>query len=437
MNKHSRALTALLVGVWALGCREVPVEPGPATLPVEPVAHAPENSLRLLALECQASVRSLEVRCGQPSIPQGIAPDIIVGGQNLYVTLTSTNVAYNSGTGQFTFDATLRNLIPQPLGTTDGVVLEPSGIRIFFADGPTVTAGTGTASVLPDGFGTFTAAGQPYYQYNEVLEQTEVSAAKTWMLIMPPTVTTFSFRVFVSAPVQWPDGYISLDDQLPGTSYGAMHPTATHSITAAIRTAVGNVAPGSVTWSSTDTDCATVDGSGLVAGVRAATCLITATATLNGNPVAGSMSFDVTGMTRVWNGSVSSDFENGANWDLGITPAAADSIQINTGVPNYPALTTSRSIGGVTVEDIATLSLGSFDLTVSANVLTGYTIGSGVLATTGRLLLSNSGTAAGRVPSVLVTGQYSLSNDLYIVAPLEVDLAALFTDSFLIEVISQ
>jgi hypothetical protein len=40
--------------------------------------------------------------------------------------------------------------------------------------------------VLPDGFATFTAAGQPYYQYNQVLANGVTSAAKAWTLIMRP-----------------------------------------------------------------------------------------------------------------------------------------------------------------------------------------------------------------------------------------------------------
>lgn len=437
MNQRSRVLTALLV-LSVSACRDTPVEPTVVPGREEPTVAEPPNTLRLLAMECSASLQSLEVTCGLPKTPSGISGDIIVGGQNLYVTMASTNVAYNSGTGQFTFDATIRNLIPQPMGTVDGTNPVPSGIRVFFADGPTVTSGTGTASVVPNGFDSFTAAGQPYYQYNEVLEQGEVSAAKTWTLIMPPTVLTFSFRVFVSAPVQWPDGYITLDDRLPGASYGDMHPTAPHVLTAVIRNAVGNTMPGPVTWGTTDPQCATVNPTGEVSGVRAGTCSITASGNLNGNPVTGAMSFAVTGMTRIWNGSVSTDFEAGANWDLGVTPAAADSISVPESVPNYPALTTSRSIAGITVGETAHLSLGAFTLTASGNLQTGWGFGSGVMATTGRLILAGTNrTVTGRVPSVLVTGPYSLVGDLYVIAPLEVDLAELSNGSYLIEVISQ
>ena len=71
-----------------------------------------------------------------------VAGDLIIGGQNVNVKLTSSNVAYNSGTGRFTFDVTVQNLIPQPLGTTDGTTLAPGGVSVFFTSGPTVTDGT-------------------------------------------------------------------------------------------------------------------------------------------------------------------------------------------------------------------------------------------------------------------------------------------------------
>jgi len=437
MKKRSRVLPALLL-VLAAACREMPVEPPVVPAAEDPSIQEPPNTLRILALDCAANVRSLNVTCGQPTLPDGISADLIVGGQNLYVALTSSNVTYNSGTGQFTFDATVKNLIPQPLGTLDGTTPAGSGVRVFLAEGPTVTGGTGSASVIPDGFGTFTSAGQPYYQYNEVLSQNQVSGAKTWTFVMPPTVTNFSFKVFVSAPVQWPDGYVSLDDRLPGESYGSLHPTSGHTLTAAIRTAVGNVVAGPVTWGTTDPACATVDAAGAVSGVRAGTCTITAEATLNGVPVSGGLAFTITGMTRTWNGSVSTDFEDGANWDLGVSPASSDSITVPAGAPNSPVLTASRGIGGVNVEDNATLGLASFDLTVGANLQTGYSAGSGVLATTGRLILNGANaTVAGRVPSVLVTAPYSLAGDLYVIAPLQTDLAALFSDYHLIEVTSQ
>ncbi|HEU4885797.1 MAG TPA: hypothetical protein VFT45_26410 [Longimicrobium sp.] len=216
---------------------------------------APQQPGRMtFAYRCSASTQSGLVQCSdQPSLPPGVSADLIVGGG--YVTLTSSNVAYNSGTGYFTFDVTVRNNMGQPIGTTDGSTADANGIRVFFHSGPTVTAGTGTISVLADGTGTFTASNQPYYQYTTVLDSAEVSAAKTWTLVMPPTVQNFSFLLYVSAPVQYPQGWIDVTLNPTSVSPGGSPSTAT----AVVRAAVGTViTTGTVSWSSANTTNATV-----------------------------------------------------------------------------------------------------------------------------------------------------------------------------------
>jgi hypothetical protein len=382
----------------------------------------------LQALECTGSRAELTVRC-TPLSPDAGGPsrDIIVGNQNTYVTVTTSSVAYNSGTGQYTFQTTLKNLIEQPMGTTDGTTLDPNGIRIFFHSGPTTTSGTGVVAVLPDGFGTFTAAGQPYYQYNQVLANGVTSSAKTWTLVMPPTVLTFSFLLYVSAPVEYPNGYITLDGKLPGDTYGSLHPGDTHTVTAVAKNNVGTVIPGTtIVFNTTSTACATVDGTGLVTGVQSSTCSITAS---NGGQ-SGNLSFNVTGATRAWTGAVSTDWNVGGNWGAGLVPVAADSVTIPFGVANYPALTGAVSIGGVTVADNATLSLGAFNLTANANVASGAT-GGGILSTTGTLVLAGSGkTVHGRIPTFLVTGDYTLDGDVTAVARGQVDLGKLVSPSY-------
>src|SRR5215218_8452789 len=239
-RSHRRA-SSVLAAVLALASaactdRANPLAPapGPGGGP-----GTPGTPVTIQTLECTGNRAELSVHCGplQPGL-NGASGDIIVGSQNVFVTVATSNVAYNGGTGQFTFNATLQNLIEQPMGTTDGTTLDPGGIKIFFHSGPTVTGGTGVASVLPDGFATFTAAGQPFYQYNQVLANSVTSGAKVWTLIMPPTVTTFSFLLYVSAPVEYPNGYVTLDGNLPDASYGYLHPGAPHPLVAVAKTAV-------------------------------------------------------------------------------------------------------------------------------------------------------------------------------------------------------
>jgi hypothetical protein len=407
----------------------------PPTAPVAPSAPVGPTTT-LAALDCTANVVGLSVSCA-PVSDQGTGPaaNIIVGGQNIYVRLTSTDVAYDGGSGQFTMNVTLENLIEQPMGTTDGVALDPGGIRVFFNEGPTVTAGTGSASVTPDGFGFFLSAAQPYYRYDHMLARNASSVAKPWLFIVQPTVQTFTFRVFVSAPVQFPDGYITLNGLMPGSSAGALAPGADQSLTAVVKTAVGTIVPGeTVTFSTSDAECAAVDtGTGAVTGVRAATCSITATA----GSRAGSLSFDVTGMTRQWSGAVSMDWSVGGNWVGGYTPATVDSVLIPVAPPNQPALVAPVDIAGVTVEDGATLTIGAFVLTANADVATGATGGSGILAAGGELRLAGAGTVGGRVPTLRVTGSYATSAPLRIVSPATIDLGRLDVAEFEVQFLAQ
>ena len=432
IHRRTRLSAAALLALAAAACsdRANPVAPTPAP------PGTPGAPVTIQALQCTADRNAMSVSCASAQPAGGAQGDIIVGNQNVYVKLTSTNVAYNAGTGRFTFDVTVQNLIQQPMGTTDGTTLDPGGIKVFFSQEPTVTAGSGTAAAVPDGFGTFTAAGQPYYQYNELLVQNAVSAAHGWTFIIAPTVVTFHFLVYVSAPVEYPDGYIELDGHLPGYDYGYLHPSSTHPLAAVVKTATGNVLPGQVvTFGTTNPGCATVDGAGTVTGVQFATCSITATSGIR----SGSMVFQVSGATRSWTGAVSTDWNVGGNWGGGLVPATADSVVVPFPSPNYPVLTSAVTISDVTVADQATVAVATFVLTSTGNVGTGATVGSGILASgAGSVLLSGSTKAVhGRFPTTLVTGTYSLDGNYHGVAPQSVDAGTITADLFEMDVDAQ
>src|SRR5215212_3157362 len=148
-----RTALVLLLSAAAFACTDEsptrPAKPGEVEKP------AVDPSSQLMILSCEASKSKLTVTCAAPQLAgnkTGLGPvaDIIYGGQNTFVTVTSTNVAYDGGTGRFTFDVTIKNLLQQPIGTTDGATLSPTGVRVFFGSGPTVTSGTGVATTLPD-----------------------------------------------------------------------------------------------------------------------------------------------------------------------------------------------------------------------------------------------------------------------------------------------
>ncbi len=160
-------------------------------------------SAAVQAFDCVATLAG-NVRCDPLTGSTGGASGLVIGGQNVYLTLTSSNAFYDAGTEIFQFDVTVQNLLNEAIGTPDGTVPDPQGIQVFFYQGPTTTGGTGSVSVAnADGTGFFLAADQPYFAYAEVLAKDQVSAAKTWQFSVPGTVTSFSFRVYVETDVQY------------------------------------------------------------------------------------------------------------------------------------------------------------------------------------------------------------------------------------------
>ncbi|HEX8431013.1 MAG TPA: Ig-like domain-containing protein, partial [Longimicrobium sp.] len=264
------ALCALLVALGACRDQPNPVAPEGGTPGAPGQPGVPGRPVTVQTLDCIGNRETGKVECAVARPEGGAAANITVGYQGVYVTLTSSNPSYNSGTGQFTFDVTVRNLIPQKMGTTDGTTVDPGGVRVFFHSGPSVTSGSGTAAVVPDGFGSFTGSGQAFYQYNQILANGVTSAPKQWTLVMPPTVTTFAFTLLVSAPVQYPDGYVELNGALPGTDAGPLRPGDDRALTAVVKDAFGNTVAGEpVTFGTSDAENAVVTPTGTVTGVRA------------------------------------------------------------------------------------------------------------------------------------------------------------------------
>src|SRR5690606_37515361 len=143
----------------------------------------------------------------RPELPTG-ASAIIVGGQGENVRLSSSDVKYDVGAHLFSAAVTVENLILQALGTEDGETEAAEGVRVFYHSLPAVTGGEGVVAVAnADGHDLFTGTGQPYDRY-EMLEAGQVSAPRTWTWAVPETVESFDFSFFVSAPVQYPDGWI-------------------------------------------------------------------------------------------------------------------------------------------------------------------------------------------------------------------------------------
>jgi hypothetical protein len=168
----------------------------------QPVAGrtSPQADGGLQAFDCRAILTGTpRVSCTPATPGTGGASGVMYGGQNVYVTLTSTNFSYNAGTEIFQFDATVQNLMNEAIGTPDGVTPAANGIRVFFADEPS----NGVTVTEPSGTAFFTSANQPYHAYLEVLDKDEVSASKEWKFHVPSGVTSFSFGVLIDTEVEY------------------------------------------------------------------------------------------------------------------------------------------------------------------------------------------------------------------------------------------
>lgn len=150
-------------------------------------------------IECTVTVASGAMRCGGPT-GGPVSRNLVIGGQGTYVRLASSGTQYD-GSAVFESSVTVQNLVDQPLGTADGTTVY--GVKVFFADGPTVTGGSGTVTVAnADGEDAFTGGVQPYFHYNQIVEPRGTSQPKLWRFNVPSSVQTFSFVVLVETRLQ-------------------------------------------------------------------------------------------------------------------------------------------------------------------------------------------------------------------------------------------
>ena len=264
--------------------------------PVQKQAPKPGNAVSDIVLACSANIKARTVSCGNAgSSTNGIRSDLIVGGQHQYVLLESSNIQILSDT--IAFDVDMRNLIEQTMGTTDSLETpDPSGIKIFFTSGPTSGEGGSIVVANADGVGTFTAPNQPFFAYHNVLEQFDFSDTKTWKLQFSPEVQTFSFLLYVSAPVRYPTGYV---DSLARVV--TLNPTETFALPATVKNALGNVDPHAVVvFNSSTPAVATVLGSN-VTGVTNGFSVVTASS--GTRPGTHDIYADVCPSTTVSNGT--------------------------------------------------------------------------------------------------------------------------------------
>ena len=332
-----------------------------------------------------------------------LSPGVIVGGQNLFVTLTGSNVTTTGGI--YAFDVTVKNLIGQALGTTDGTTVAPEGVRVFFGQQPVVTGGTGTISIAnADGTDAFTTSDQPYYQYSEMIAPGATSSVKRWQFAFTGN-PTFSFGVYVYGPVQYPNGWVKIT---PASSTLDLNGTKTVQLNGQVVDALGRAvsSPPAISWGTSNSSVATVDGTGLVTAVAIGSATITATADSYTGTAAITVINTVDATTQTWNVAAAGDWSTAANWTPAYVPAANDTAEIAIS-GGAPALSVDASIGFVHVGSSATLDIGTHTLTVATGVNGEGSITSGATG----LLLLNGTTLGGVLPNMQIAGDATLSSN--------------------------
>lgn len=445
-----RVASALLALALAAACtdRSNPVAPAPGDGPGD---EPPGEALTIQTITCVVQVRARDFSCGPTQPATGSASaDIDVTGQNVFIKLTSSNIVSDTIGGTFTMDVTVKNLIPQPLGTADGVTPSPGGVRVLFASNP-VTSGPGSVYVAGARTGIFpdlarlesahpgiSTTPRDFYRYDTILDQNETSAPQRWQFNYTARSGSFSFAVVVLAAVPFPRGYVDITGGASTVRSGA-----DLQLNGVVRDSVGQAVTGkTITWGVSDTRLARVDATGKAHGLRAGPVRVTAQSEIQpGVFVPGTFAVTVEPVRRVWTGATGgTDWSNGANWlPDSIAPVASDTAVVSSTLTppgaNYPALTTNTFVGGLEVH-AGSVSLSVWDLNASGDVLT--TGGAFVASTLGRLRLTGSGrTVRGLLPWTQVEGSYTQDGDLSIRAPGVLQLGNLTNPGYGLTILSQ
>jgi hypothetical protein len=273
-----RCLLLLVVVLFPIACsdRHSLVEP------------AADDGLISATLTCTLDVKADTLSCrpagasawGQPQhggLQFSVAGDLIVGGQNQYITLATDSVrtALNTGTMTFFTSAwvTVQNLIVQALGSADGETKHVDGVRVFYHRAPWASAGSGAVTILAaDGTGTFTAENQPFYHYDQMVLPGATSLNRLWRWSYPTTVTEIRFEVFVVGRVRHSQGWIEVSPAIAQIPVGD-----TRQLSAVAYTAVAQDPAATLSWQSSHPDVATVSSSGLVTAISDGFAEITVT----------------------------------------------------------------------------------------------------------------------------------------------------------------
>lgn len=161
---------------------------------------------------------------------------------------------------------------------------------------------------------------------------------------------------------------------------------------------------------------------------------------VRGKRLVGLRPIPVNGVLRTWTANAhTTNWATNTNWSPAAAPMSKDSVYVPAapaGGAFFPALTANAQVVDVTVDNLATISLGAFDLNASGDVATGTS--GGINNTSGRLFLSGiARTVQGVVPTLRVTGTYSATANITARAPIQVDAGRLTISALRLQASSQ
>jgi hypothetical protein len=261
---HAFALAALLLSA---ACDDLSTAPATARVPA---AGGEEKVLG--SVTCHVDMVAQTTRCGDAPQAASATRVTLTGSQ---FSLVIGPAFYDAGTQRQHYFTGIQNNLGQRIGTHNGI--NSDSTRAFVTN-ITVNGGSGSVTVNnPTGYKTLTAPNQPYWEYYEVVEPTQsTGATPDWVFNVPNTVTSWSYTVAVSTPVQHGNGWVAVTGNNSIPHSGTRNHVATvYDWTGAV------VTTGSVTWSYADGSGQVYvspwdERNGTVLGVRIGTATVTA-----------------------------------------------------------------------------------------------------------------------------------------------------------------
>ena len=191
-----RLCALVIAGATLAACSESSQPTGVIPTPVG------ANEAVLAQLTCRVDAAASTMSCAPagPSAAAGRSNDLILGGQNVYVKLTSS--INTSNATLIDANVTVKNLTGQPWSTGDGTTADAAGVKVFFVNMPTSPV---VISNPTDSMAITSSQKQPYFQYSGanlgadgILTAGETSLPLSWQFTLNGQ-PSFTFGVLIVA----------------------------------------------------------------------------------------------------------------------------------------------------------------------------------------------------------------------------------------------